>query len=278
MIPPIADAPHPRHRARWRRALPALVLMLPVTACGTAPPPVPPVPSPTPSPTPAVDQQVIAPSPSPSPSPSPPGPDTLLRLPGEGPAKGSGTFGYAAGGGPVLGSGGPVRRFRIAVENGSGEDVTAFAATVVETLGDARSWVGDGSVRLQPVSGAERADFTVYLVTRETAYSMCLAGGTDIRVNGVPYTSCRATGKVIVNADRWRRSANPYLSNQVPLAVYRRYVVNHEVGHELGHRHQTCPRPGRPAPVMVQQTLTLRGCTPFAWPVVDGKRYAGPPL
>jgi Protein of unknown function (DUF3152) len=55
-------------------------------------------------------------------------------------------------------------------------------------------------------------------------------------------------------------------------------VINHEVGHELGHHHQDCPKAGGPAPVMVQQTLTLRGCQAYAWPRRNGKTLAGPSL
>jgi hypothetical protein len=199
-----------------------------------------------------------------------------LKMSGPVPTHGSGTFLYAADRGPVLGTGGALRRFRVAVEKGSGEDVNDFAREVVSTLGDPRSWVGGGTLRLQMVAGSDPADFTVYLATRDTAGQMCLRGGVNIRINGRPYTSCRATGKAIINLDRWRLSAKPYLYARIPLATYRQYVINHEVGHELGHRHENCPRAGGPAPVMVQQTLTTRGCVPYAWPRVGDRFLTGP--
>lgn len=199
-----------------------------------------------------------------------------LQLPGDVPARGHRTFSFAAGTGPVLGRAGVLRRFRVAVERGSAERPEDFAAQVSAALGDERSWVGGGKVRLQRVPDGARHDFTVYLATRDTAGRMCRAGGVDIRVGGRPYTSCRAPGQAIINLDRWRLSAPTFVTAGVPLATYRAYVVNHEVGHELGERHQGCPRRGGPAPVMVQQTLTLRGCTPYAWPRRDGRRFAGP--
>jgi len=210
------------------------------------------------------------PAPVPPPPPisatSAPVPVDLLTIPGKLPTRGTGKFGYAAGLGKILGTEGPVRRFRVAVERGGGEDVAVFAAQVVATLGDRRSWAGGGRLRLQRVDGGAKSDFTVYLATRDTAGRMCANGGVNIRVGGRPYTSCRSTGKVIVNLDRWRLSAKPYLNAKVPLTVYRQYVINHEVGHELGHHHQGCPKRGGPAPVMTQQTLALHGCTPNAWP------------
>ena len=205
-------------------------------------------------------------------------PKDLLALSGAVPTSGTGKFTYAAGHGRVLGAKGELRRFRVAVERGGNEDVAAFAAQVEATLGDRRSWIGDGRLRLQRVSGSEKADFTVYLATRETAGRMCRIGGVDITVNGRPYTSCRSAGRVIINLDRWRLSAKPYRDAKVPITVYRQYVINHETGHELGHSHEGCPKRGGPAPVMVQQSLTVRGCVPYAWPRRDGRRFAGPSL
>ncbi|GIE86536.1 DUF3152 domain-containing protein [Actinoplanes regularis] len=202
----------------------------------------------------------------------------VLQIAGAVPTRGSGTFRYADKRGPIMGTKGPVRRFRVAVEKGSGETADAFAAQVVSALGDKRSWIGDGTLRMQLVGEHEPADFTVFLATRDTAGAMCQRGGTNIRIGGVPYTSCRATGQAIINLDRYRKSAKPYLNAKVPLAVYRDYVINHEVGHELGHHHEGCPRAGGPAPVMVQQTLTTRGCVPYAWPRLRGKPLVGPGL
>lgn len=244
-------------------------LALPRLAGDTEPVPLPATPPPSASP---------APSPSPTSSPAaspvvslPP----VTALAGVVPRSGAGTFQIGVEGGPVFGRSGPLHRYRVAVESGSGEDVRAFAAAVDATLADRRSWIAGGR-RLQRVPNGAPHEFTAYLATPETALRMCAAGGVNIRVGGRPYTSCRTSGKVIINLERWRKSIPEYVSAAVPLDTYRAYVVNHEVGHQLGYRHERCPRARQPAPVMMQQTLSLTGCAANPWPYLNGRRYAGP--
>jgi hypothetical protein len=173
--------------------------------------------------------------------------------------------------GAVLGSAGPLRRFRVAVESNVPVDAAAFAAKVDQVLGDPRSWIG-GGLRLQRVPGLAAADFTIQLATERTSRTICAAGHVD--TGG--FTSCRTPGHVVINLDRWYLSVPAYVSAHIPLDTYRDYVINHETGHELGHGHELCPGAGRPAPVMEQQTLGLHGCTANAWPYLAGRRYAGP--
>ncbi|MDO3684590.1 DUF3152 domain-containing protein [Micromonospora sp. C28ISP2-4] len=228
---------------------------------------------------PAPTQAPSTPSVSPPPPVTPSSPAApVLTLSGPGPAKGRGTFAYDERTSGVLGRSGTVRRYRVAVENGSGEDVLAFGEAVQRALAGPGSWVDGGKLRLQRVGPGDRYDFTIYLATRDTAGRLCGAGGINIRVGGVPYTSCRVPGKVVINLDRWRTSAPHLVAAGMPLDDYRLYVVNHEVGHQLGHRHEGCPGAGRAAPVMQQQTLFLKGCRPNPWPYVGGKRYTGPAL
>jgi hypothetical protein len=170
----------------------------------------------------------------------------------------------------VLGESGPVRRFKVAVEQaigqGNGGD---FADEIDRTLGDPRSWIAAGTYRLQRVPRSAGSEFTIYLASADSSERMCAAGG--LRTEG--YTSCRLPGQVIINLDRWQEAVPGYGAT---LETYRAYAINHEVGHQLGHGHESCPGPGKPAPVMQQQTYGLRGCVANSWPYLDGKRWTGP--
>ena len=216
-------------------------------------------------------------SPAASPSLSPKAPP-VYRLPGKPPERGEDSFTIGTTRGAIAGRSGTLRKYRIAVEVGSKEDVEEFGAFVDRTLSDPRSWTAGGQVRLQRVAQGEDYDFTIYLATRYTAHEMCARGGTNNNINGVSYTSCRAVGQVIVNLDRWRLSVDHFVEAKIPLPLYREYVVNHETGHELGRSHERCPGDGKTAPVMMQQTLFLDGCKANAWPYVKGKLYRGPLL
>lgn len=182
--------------------------------------------------------------------------------------QGTGKFGHAAGPGPVLGRAGMLRRFRVVAEGGTGVRPDEFAAEVDRILGDQRSWIAPGQFRLQRVAQGQNAEFVIYLATPKTSERMCAADG--LATSG--YTSCRLSGKVIINAARWHTAIPDY---GAPLADYRAYAINHETGHQFGHGHEACPGPGSPAPVMQQQTYGLRGCLANAWPYLAGRRYQG---
>ena len=182
------------------------------------------------------------------------------------PVAGPDTFQYATIGSPVMGHAGRLLNYRIAVERGiDGIDANQFATQVDAVLGDPRSWTGSGGWRLRQVPTGQRYDFTIYLATPVTRGKLCVYTPDE-------YTSCRHDDSVVLNVARWVHGV-PYYGTD--LATYREYMVNHETGHRLGHGHELCPGPGKPAPVMQQQTLGLHGCLPNAWPMVNGRQYAG---
>ncbi len=130
------------------------------------------------------------------------------------PTAGPGTFAVAQGRSPVRGHDGPLSRYRVEVEHGTGQDADGFAATVDAVLGDPRSWIASGELRVQRVPEAAAADFTVYLATPVTSERMCAEGG--LRTDR--YTSCRLPGRVVLNLARWMTAVPDY---GAPLEVYR---------------------------------------------------------
>jgi hypothetical protein len=210
------------------------------------------------------------PSASPGPSPSV-ATQSVIALDIPFPHSGPQTFQFATTTGPVLGTSGPIRRFRLALEsNIDVVSMTDFTAKVDESLGDPRSWIASGKYRLQQVPRSSSYEFTVYLVTSNTTRHMC----APLPTNG--FTSCRQGSHVVLNLDRYMTSVAGYRSAGVPLDTYRTYMINHEIGHALGHDHERCPAKGALAPVMQQQTLGLHGCIANPWPYVDGEQYDGP--
>ena len=51
---------------------------------------------------------------------------------------------------------------------------------------------------------------------------------------------------VVINNDRWVFASSSWNAGGGSLRDYRHMVVNHEVGHWLGHGHLFCPGPGHP--------------------------------
>ncbi|KRE35957.1 hypothetical protein ASG73_14905 [Janibacter sp. Soil728] len=169
---------------------------------------------------------------------------------------------------PVRGTKGELITYRIEVEQGARVSPRGFATAVDRTLRHPRGWTARGHWRFQRVTTTD-ADLTIRLATPDTVDKQCAAAGANTH----GYTSCRAGQYVLLNLDRWLEGV-PHIKD---LELYRHYLVNHEVGHGLGLGHQRCPRKGSPAPVMVQQTLSLHGCTANAWPrSADGRLITGP--
>jgi hypothetical protein len=191
------------------------------------------------------------------------------RPPGPLITSGPGSFRLAVTEGPVRGTGGRLHRYQVGVEDGLDEDPDAFADAVDAVLGDPRGWTASGNLRMQRVVPGGPSDFVVLLATPTTSQAICATGG--LKTQG--FTSCRLPGRVVLNLDRWLTGVEAY---GAPLGEYRQYLVNHEVGHQLGHGHEACPGAGRPAPVMQQQTYGLQGCVAYGWPYLDGRRYRGP--
>lgn len=185
-------------------------------------------------------------SPSPVPTPTPTEPTI--------PNVGTGDFLVAEGSRDLVGHGQLVR-YTVEVESGLPYEGTDMAGVVDATLADPRGWIADGEHSFQRTS--DTADVRVLLATPETTDELC----APLETNGE--ASCRNGELVVINARRWAHGAEAYAGD---LHAYRQYVINHEIGHALGHPHVACPGPGERAPVMLQQTYGLDGCTANPWP------------
>lgn len=178
----------------------------------------------------------------------------------------SGTFTTVPGHQAAPGRG-KVMKFRVDVEKGLPLDADLFSRTVFTTLNDPRSWGHGGTMTFERVSTGP-ADIVVTLASPGTTAKWCAKSGLDTSVENV---SCDAasTPRTMINAYRWAQGAVTY--GPARIHAYRQMLINHEVGHRLGHSHVGCPKQGAPAPVMMQQTkfLSLDGgptCKPNAWP------------
>jgi hypothetical protein len=179
---------------------------------------------------------------------------------------GAGTYRTLPGQGAVVGQG-PLQRYAIEVEDGiSGISSAAFAAEVERTLADRLSWTRSGDVSLQRVDTAD-ALWRISLTSSMTVRQLC---GYELPIE----SSCWAPeqGRVVINIARWVRGAPAYAGR---LDVYRTYVINHEVGHALGHLHAHACLSNGLAPVMMQQTIGTRSvtgqvCRPNAHPYPAG--------
>ncbi|MEU6743914.1 DUF3152 domain-containing protein [Streptosporangium sandarakinum] len=169
------------------------------------------------------------------------------------PASASGRYAVVGGGAePPAGGKGRVIRYIVEVERGLPFDGREFAEAVHRTLNDPRSW----GFRFKRVARGP-VEIRVSLSSPAMTDRQCL----PMITNGM--LSCWNGRRAVINAMRWNQGVRGYRGD---VATYREYVINHEVGHGLGHGHTPCPGRGRRAPVMLQQTKSLYGCRPNAWP------------
>ena len=207
--------------------------------------------SPTPSRTPAAIASAT-PSPTPSKVPVKRSVSTPPFLASSGPAQPSKTCGAP---------GARLVRFRVLVEDGLATSPARFAADLLSVLCDERSWIRSGEVRFRYDPGGP---LLIGLRKPASAEKRCMQL-IGLSVNY--YYSCAGSREIVLNSDRWFKGSDHW-PGAVP--AYRQMLVNHEVGHTLGHHHRGCAKDGAYAPVMMQQSkgLTTNGrtCKPNPWP------------
>ncbi|MEU0131912.1 DUF3152 domain-containing protein [Streptomyces sp. NPDC006289] len=198
-------------------------------------------------------------SPAASPSAQDPAPPKV-------PESGPGTFTVAREGVGTSSGGSP---YRVEVEDGSGVDPDEAADDVAEVLAHPRGWNRSGTHAFRQVADGS-AGLVIRIGTPVTTDRLCGRYGLNTRGE----LNCRGGKDVLVNLRRWQLGSPEFDGSP---EEYRALIINHEVGHWLGHGHETCPGPGLPAPAMMQQIKGLKGCVSNAWPHDAEGRYLGGP-
>lgn len=133
-----------------------------------------------------------------------------------------------------------------------------FKSKVAETLNDSRGWVRAGLKFVEVNSGQD-----VNIILSDPASLGATAGCSS-------ELSCTTwANEVIINDIRWREGTEASRAGGMSTRDYQHMVINHEMGHWLGHyaHEEGCSSSG-PAPIMLQQSTGLRGCDSFnAWPL-----------
>lgn len=141
-------------------------------------------------------------------------------------------------------------------------DLTEFSDTVFSTLNDPRGWPRASAV-FQEADGTDpnACSMTLTLAAADQMTSFSTECSDEY--------SCRVGNDVVINVDRWNNATEGWLNAGGTVERYRTMVINHEVGHRLGHldNELTCPAVNQPAPLMQQQSMDLLGCVPNEWPL-----------
>ncbi|MDO8122690.1 DUF3152 domain-containing protein [Isoptericola sp. b490] len=218
-----------------------------------------PAPTPVSSPAPSGSVDFLTPPGSPAAPPS--GMSAADRMAGllstDVPQRAGWDLVVVAGSSPAPDPDAPVRTVRVEVEAGLPVDGERFATLVLGILNNPQGWGHGGALSFARTDGD--ADLRVVLVSPDKVDAMC----APLATRGT--YSCGRSGHAAINYARWATGTDAFAD----LTVYRQYLINHEVGHLLGHPHEQCPAAGAVAPVMQQQTVAVAPCLPNGWPHPD---------
>lgn len=155
--------------------------------------------------------------------------------------------------------------YSVATKGITSSDLDVFAAQANQTLNDSRGWSQLGISFQQVASGG-----SFQLILSQASEVPSFSPGCSAE------WSCRVGSAVIINDNRWRETTAAWQAAGGSLRDYRHMVINHEVGHWLGHGHAGCMSAGGLAPIMQQQSIDLQGCKFNPWPL--GSELSAPNL
>lgn len=207
------------------------------------------------------------------------------------PAAGPGTFSVVPGADEPDGSG-TVRWVKVEIEDGLPLTPDALAVYVMSVLNDERGWGSDGRVTFARTDGA--AQLRIVFASPVTAEHLCprpheaAAGAieppnliydpspTPVPSPGASPTvspdpspapplepSCATQGMIVINAYRWADGVRSFGDDRISA---RAYLLNHYLGHALGHPDEICTTEGERASVMVDHEYDVSPCLPWPWP------------
>lgn len=144
--------------------------------------------------------------------------------------------------------------YRISVADDSIQDLYAsFAWETISALREKGGWEKAG---VEFCYDPFDPDVDIVLALPDSVDRLCAPIKTEGEV------SCSINGRAVINFKRWTQGTRAWDD----LSDYRRYVINHEVGHAMGmiHRHN-CTKSGK-APLMMQQSRNRLKCEPNSYP------------
>lgn len=155
------------------------------------------------------------------------------------------------------GNGTILRTYCTAVRGIDASVLSDLTGKLAATYYDTRGWNNGGRIAFQHVGRG--CQYTVWM----SAASQMTSFGAICDA----YYSCQTGTDVVLNYDRWTSATPPWDKTNGTLEDYRTLMINHETGHRLGFPdNPICPGAGQPAPVMMQQSVNLKGCVFNIWP------------
>lgn len=151
-----------------------------------------------------------------------------------------------------------VRTYCTAVRDVSDSVLDDLIGKLAVTYNDTRGWNNNGQIAFEHVNNG--CQYTVWM----SAASQMTGFGAICD----DYYNCQIGSNVILNYDRWMSATDPWNATHGSLEDYRTLMIDHETGHRLGFTdNPTCPGTGQLAPVMMQQSMDLKGCIFNIWPL-----------